>query len=132
MVFQMRVYIPRTREFASASDEVGSAYQAAGTRFCDGLTGSNPDQPITTRTKHRDHMEEHHQPQPTAKTVDRHADRLLRDLTAIGLWEANNHPPANERLTTKLGEPLLQTLRAELNHPNAETPPIRSNPQNAA
>ncbi len=77
-------------------------------------------------------MEDHHQPQSAAKAVDRHADRLLRDLIAIGVLEANNHPPADERLTTKLGEDLVRALQAELDRLDAEAPPIRSNPQSAA
>jgi hypothetical protein len=76
-------------------------------------------------------MDDHESP-PAVKIVDPHADRLLRDLLAIGLMEANNRPSADERLTTKLGEDLLRVLRAEQGRLDAVASPIRSRPQSAA
>jgi hypothetical protein len=76
-------------------------------------------------------MDDHESP-PAVKIVDPHADRLLRDLMAIGLLEANDRPSADERLTAKLGEDLVRTLRAEQGRLDAGAPPIRSRPQSAA
>jgi hypothetical protein len=70
--------------------------------------------------------------QSAAKIVDRHVERLLRDLVAIGLLEVNNRPSADERLTAKLGEDLLRSLRAELGRLDASAPPIHSRPHHAA
>jgi hypothetical protein len=72
-----------------------------------------------------------HQLQPAAKIVDPHADRLLRDLIAIGHLETKRSPAA-ERLTTKLGEDLLRALSAELDRLDSGALPIRSHPQRAA
>jgi len=76
-------------------------------------------------------MDDHESP-PAVKIVDPHADRLLRNLVAIGLFEANSRQSADERLTTKLGEDLLRALRAELDRLDSGALPIRSRPQRAA
>jgi hypothetical protein len=76
-------------------------------------------------------MDDHESP-PAVRNVDPHADRLLRDLIAIGLLEANNRPSADERLTAELGEDLLRALRAEQGRLDAGALPIRRRPQSAA
>lgn len=76
-------------------------------------------------------MDDHESP-PAVKIVDPHADRLLRDLVAIGLLEANDRPSADERLATKLGEGLLRALRAEQCRLDADASASRSSPQSAA
>jgi hypothetical protein len=76
-------------------------------------------------------MDDHQSP-PAVKIVDPHADRLLRELIAIGLLEANNRPSADERLTTELGEDLLRALRTELHRLDSGASQIRSRPQSAA
>ena len=76
-------------------------------------------------------MDDHESP-PAVKIVDPHTERLLRDLMAIGLLEANNRPSADERLTATLGEDLLRALRGEQGRLDAGASPIRSRPQSAA
>jgi len=76
-------------------------------------------------------MDDHESP-PAAKIVDPHTDRLLRDLIAVGLLEANDRPSADERLTAKLGEDLLRAVRAEQGWLDAAALPIRGRPQSAA
>ena len=76
-------------------------------------------------------MDDHEFP-PAAKIVDPHTDRLLRDMMAIGLLEANDRPSADERLTAKLGEDFLRALRAEQGLLDAGASPIRRRPQSAA
>jgi hypothetical protein len=73
-----------------------------------------------------------HKLQSAARVVDRHIDRLLRDLIAIGMLEANNRPPAAERLATKLGEDLHRALLAELNRSDSGASPLRTRPHHAA
>ena len=51
-------------------------------------------------------MDDHESPL-AVKIVDPHTERLLRDLMAIGVLEANNRPSADERLTATLGEDFL-------------------------
>jgi len=69
---------------------------------------------------------------PDVKIVDPHADRLLRDMIAVGLLEANDRPSADERLTAKLGEDFLRALRAEQGLLDAGASPRRRRPQSAA
>jgi hypothetical protein len=88
--------------------------------------------PITTGTESKRIAMDGHESPPAVKFVDPHAARLLRDLVAIGLLEANNRPSADERLTTKLGEGFLRVLRAEQGRLDAGASPIRSRPQSAA
>jgi hypothetical protein len=53
----------------------------------------------------------------TTTTIDRRVRRLVRDLTAIGLMEANDALSRDERLTAVLGPELHEVLRAELCRP---------------
>jgi hypothetical protein len=76
-------------------------------------------------------MDDHESP-PAVESADPHADRLLRDLIAVGLLEANDRPSAAERLTAKLGEDLLRAVRAEQGWSDAGALPIRGRPQSAA
>jgi hypothetical protein len=69
---------------------------------------------------------------PAAESVDPHTDRLLRDLIAIELLEANDGPSADERLTAELGEDLLRVLRLELARLDSGALPVRGRPQSAA
>jgi hypothetical protein len=109
-----------------------SAEHAVDSRFCDVFTVSKPDRADNNGNRIEEDPMDDHQSPPAVKIVDPHADRLLRDLLAIGLLEADNRPSADERLTTKLGEDLLQALRAEQGRLDAGALPIRSCPQSAA
>lgn len=71
------------------------------------------------------------QAQDPGRLVDSHADRLLRDLIAIGHVETKRSP-VTERLAAKLGEDLFRALLAELDRLDSGALPIHSRSQRVA
>ena len=66
------------------------------------------------------------------RPLDPHANRLLRDLIAIGQLEPSRLPAA-QRLNVILSESLLEVLRASLGLPSAiSTMPGRDRPRRVA
>jgi hypothetical protein len=70
--------------------------------------------------------------QDPGRLVDPHADRLLRDLIAVGLIEADNRLSANERLIAMLGPELHQAIRVELGHLDSSPMPLPGRPLRVA
>jgi hypothetical protein len=69
--------------------------------------------------------------QDPLKRVGSPTDRLLRDLIAIELLDANRLTAA-ERLSDKLGDDLVAAIRAELNRLNSSGSSLDSLPGDVA